>query len=136
MKEYEQDVVHLIPLESIHVLNPRVRNTKIFDGIVHNMTQVGIKRPITVTPRRGKQTDGKLYDLVCGQGRLEAFQACGQQMIPAMIINASEEQALIMSLVENVARRKHKPMELLQGVEILRQQGYDAKAIGEKIGHN
>jgi ParB family transcriptional regulator, chromosome partitioning protein len=73
MKEYEQDVVHLIPLESIHVLNPRVRNTKIFDGIVHNMTQVGIKRPITVTPRRGKQTDGKLYDLVCGQGRLEAF---------------------------------------------------------------
>lgn len=23
MKEYEQDVVHLIPLESIHVLNPR-----------------------------------------------------------------------------------------------------------------
>jgi ParB family transcriptional regulator, chromosome partitioning protein len=135
MKEYEQDVVHLIPLESIHVLNPRVRNTKIFDGIVHNMTQVGIKRPITVTPRRGKQTDGKLYDLVCGQGRLEAFQACGQQMIPAMIINASEEQALIMSLVENVARRKHKPMELLQGVEILRQQGYDAKAIGEKIGH-
>jgi ParB family chromosome partitioning protein len=135
MKEYEQDVVQLIPLESIHVLNPRVRNTKIFDGIVHNMTQVGIKRPITVTTRRGKQTDGKLYDLVCGQGRLEAFQACGQLMIPAMIINASEEQALIMSLVENVARRKHKPMELLQGVEILRQQGYDAKAIGEKIGH-
>lgn len=135
MKEHEHDVIQLIPVESIHVLNPRVRNTKIFDGIVHNMTQVGIKRPITVTPRRGKQTDGKLYDLVCGQGRLEAFQACGQQMIPAMIINATEEQALIMSLVENVARRKHKPMELLQGVEMLRQQGYDAKAIGQKIGH-
>jgi len=128
MKGHEDDSVQLIPVESIHVLNLCVRNTKIFDGIVHNMTQVGIKRPITITPRRGKQGDGKLYDLVCGQGRLEAFQAYNQKMIPAMIINASEEQALIMSLVENVARRKHKPMELLQGVEILRQQGYDAKA--------
>lgn len=135
MRAYDEDAVQLIPVESIHVLNPRVRNTKIFDGIVHNMTQVGIKRPITVTLRRGKQADGKLYDLVCGQGRLEAFQACGQKMIPAMVVNASEEQALVMSLVENVARRKHKPMELLQGVEILRRQGYDAKAIGEKIGH-
>lgn len=61
MKEHENDVVQLIPVESIHVLNPRVRNTKIFDGIVHNMTQVGIKRPITVTPRRGKQTDVVLF---------------------------------------------------------------------------
>lgn len=135
MRVSNEGAVQLIPVESIHVLNPRVRNSKIFDGIVHNMTQVGIKRPITVTPRRGKQADGKLYDLVCGQGRLEAFQACGQKMIPALVVNASEEQALVMSLVENVARRKHKPMELLQGVEILRRQGYDAKAIGTKIGH-
>ena len=72
-----QETVQLIPVESIHVLNPRVRNAKIFDGIVHNMTQVGIKRPITVTTRHGNQVDGKLYYLVCGQGRLEAFLACG-----------------------------------------------------------
>ena len=128
------DSVQMIPVDSIHILNPRVRNTKIFDGIVHNMTQVGIKRPITVMPRR-RSLEGKTFDLVCGQGRLEAFMACGQKMIPAIVIDASEEQALIMSLVENVARRKHKPMELLQGVEILRSQGYDAKAIGIKIGH-
>lgn len=128
------DTVQMISIDSIHILNPRVRNTAIFDGIVHNMTQVGIKRPITVMPRRTRG-DGKAYDLVCGQGRLEAFMACGQKMIPAMIIDANEEQALIMSLVENVARRKHKPMELLQGVEILRSQGYDAKEIAAKIGH-
>jgi ParB family chromosome partitioning protein len=61
--------------------------------------------------------------------------ACGQAMIPAIIIAASEEQALIMSLVENVARRKHRPIDLLQGVELLRGQGYDAKAIATKTGH-
>lgn len=128
------DSVQMIPVDSIHILNPRVRNPKIFDGIVHNMTQVGMKRPITVMPRRSN-AEGKSFDLVCGQGRLEAFLACGQKMIPAMVIDASEEQALIMSLVENVARRKHKPMELLQGVEILRSQGYESKDIASKIGH-
>lgn len=126
--------IKTIPVDSVNILNPRVRNAKVFDGIVHNITQVGLKRPITVTPCRSG-ADGKEYDLVCGQGRLEAFIACGQTMIPAMVIDASEEQALIMSLVENVARRKHKPMELLQGVEILRSQGYDAKEIARKIGH-
>lgn len=126
--------IKTIPVDSINILNPRVRNAKIFEGIVHNITQVGLKRPITVTPCRSG-VEGKKYDLVCGQGRLEAFIACGETMIPAMVIDASEEQALIMSLVENVARRKHKPMELLQGVEILRGQGYDPKEIAAKIGH-
>lgn len=126
--------IKTIPVNSVNILNPRVRNAKVFDGIVHNITQVGLKRPITVMPCRSG-AEGKEYDLVCGQGRLEAFIACGQTMIPAMVIDASEEQALIMSLVENVARRKHKPMELLQGVEILRSQGYDAKEIARKIGH-
>ena len=126
--------ITMIPVDHINVLNPRVRNAKLFEGIVQNIAKVGLKRPITVMPCRSK-TEGKEYDLVCGQGRLEAFVACGQKMIPAMVINASEEQALIMSLAENVARRRHKPMELMQGVEILRSQGYDAKTIGDKIGH-
>ncbi len=126
--------IQMIPINQIHILNPRVRNPKLFEGVVQNIAKVGLKRPITVT-RRKSETDGKSYDLVCGQGRLEAFMACGQSTIPAIVIAANEEQALIMSLVENVARRKHKPMDLLQGVELLRAQGYDTKAIAAKTGH-
>jgi len=134
MSKHNSTSIKMIPVNRINILNPRVRNAKLFEGIVQNIARVGLKRPITVMPTRSK-AEGKDYDLVCGQGRLEAFIACGQKMIPAIVINATEEQALIMSLVENVARRKHKPMELMQGVEILRTQGYDAKAIGDKIGH-
>jgi ParB family chromosome partitioning protein len=126
--------IQMIPIEQIHVMNPRVRNPKLFEAVVQNIAKVGLKRPITVTHRKSK-ADGKLYDLVCGQGRLEAFMACGQHTIPAMVIDTSEEQALIMSLVENVARRKHRPIDLLQGVELLRSQGYDAQTIATKIGH-
>ena len=127
----KQPAVQMIPIDRIHILNPRVRNKKIFESITDNIAQVGLKRPITVTPSGNKSNR---YDLVCGQGRLEAFIACGQKEIPAIVINASQEQALIMSLVENVARRQYRTLDLLQGVEILRKQGYETKAIAAKVG--
>lgn len=123
----------MIPIEKINILNPRARNQKVFLEIANNMTQVGMKRPITVTPSRAK-IDGKDYDLICGQGRIEAFIACGQMEIPAIVIDASEEQALIMSLVENLARRQHRANDLLQGIEILQKQGYDPQQISDKTG--
>lgn len=39
-----------------------------------------------------------------------------------------------MSLVENLARRQHRSLELLHGIEVLRRQGYDAKTIAQKTG--
>lgn len=123
--------IKMIPIDRIHILNPRVRSKKIFLDIAENITKVGLKRPITVTVSKSA---GKDYDLVCGQGRIEAFQACGQTHIPAIIINATEEEALIMSLVENLARRQHRSLDLLHGIEVLQQKGYDAKTIAKKTG--
>lgn len=125
--------IKTILIAQINVLNPRIRNQKVFHDIAKNITKVGLKRPITVTPCKSG-VEGKTYDLVCGQGRLEAFIACGQKEIPAIIIDASEEQALIMSLVENLARRQHRALDLLRGIEILQKQGYDAPAIAKKTG--
>ena len=54
---------------------------------------------------RERNADGTQYDLVCGQGRLEAFLALGQTTIPAIVINASREDQYLMSLIENIARK-------------------------------
>ncbi|GJL85312.1 MAG: chromosome partitioning protein ParB [Micavibrio sp.] len=131
-KEKGQSKIEMIAVDDIFVMNPRIRNKKVFDGIIDNIAKVGLKRPITVILSQSNK--GKTYDLVCGQGRLEAFVACEQSHIPAIIIDATEEQALIMSLVENLARRQHHTLDLLQGVEILKKQGYDAKEIAAKTG--
>ena len=128
----EQPKIEMIALEDIYVLNPRIRNRKVFSGIIDNIVKVGLKRPITIT--LSQSNSSKKYDLVCGQGRMEAFKACGQTHIPAIIIEATEEEALIMSLVENLARRQHHSLDLLQGIEILKKQGYDGKEIAEKTG--
>jgi ParB family chromosome partitioning protein len=122
--------VELIPVDHISVVNPRVRNRKVFDAIVENIAELGLKRPITVARR--DQTDGPHYELVCGQGRLEAYRALGQEKIPALVIDASSEDCLVMSLVENLARRQHRAIDLLRDIEGLKRRGYRETEIARK----
>ena len=119
-----------IAIASIEVLNPRTRNKRMFEEIVESIRLVGLKRPITV--RRAPDGDG--YELVCGQGRMEAFLRLGETHIPAMVIDASRDECFVMSLVENMARRNQTPLELIQEVGALRQRGYTHTEIAEKIG--
>jgi ParB family chromosome partitioning protein len=121
--------ITMIPIGSIKIPNPRDRNKKKFREIVTNIGEVGLKKPITVRPR----PDGK-YDLVCGQGRLEAFTLLGQTTVPAIIRNVSEEEAMVMSLVENIARRRPTTMETIRGLVELRERGYSQNEIGAKTG--
>src|SRR5215470_14780466 len=101
-------IVKMIPVDQINILNPRSRNQGTFNSIVSNISNIGLKRPITVA-YCPEPSGGKRYDLVCGQGRLEAFIALGQTEIPAIVREASKEDCFLMSLVENVARRQIQP---------------------------
>jgi ParB family chromosome partitioning protein len=124
-----QDDIAMIPVDAIEVLNPRKRNKRIFDELVDSISKVGLKKPITVTAASG----GK-FSLVCGQGRLEAFIALKQRCIPAIVIEASEEDSYVLSLVENMARRNHSPLELVREVGALRDRGYNIQLVAQKIG--
>jgi ParB family transcriptional regulator, chromosome partitioning protein len=109
-QDIAQKQITLIPTDRVRILNPRVRNRRTFEEMVENIAKIGLKRPITVAQRA--RTDPAEYDLVCGQGRLEAFMELQQDRIPAIIIDADESDCLVMSLVENCARRQHNPIDL------------------------
>lgn len=125
--------LRMIPIAQIEVLNPRERNKQVFEQIVDNIKSVGLKKPITVTARPGDDGAEK-YLLVCGEGRLKAFMALGETTIAAMVIDVSDEDAFIMSMVENIARRKSSPLELLSGIQRLVAKGYDKHIIAKKTG--
>ncbi|MAU46686.1 MAG: chromosome partitioning protein ParB [Yangia sp.] len=131
-EEHHPTEVSLVPTDRIRVLNPRVRNPRTFADMVENIAKIGLKRPITVTRRT--DTDPQEYDLVCGQGRLEAFIQLKQKAIPAIVIDADESDCLVMSLVENCARRQHRPIDLMREIGTLRERGYSERQIGDKIG--
>ena len=125
--------LRMIETVLVDVLNPRERNDKVFDDIVVNIKRVGLKKPITVTPRLADDGSQRFL-LVCGEGRLKAFKTLGEPLIPALVVDVNDEDAFIMSLAENIARRQCRPLELLAGIEQLREKGYSAKAIASKTG--
>jgi ParB family chromosome partitioning protein len=129
----EPQRIESIPINEIRVVNPRSRSRKTFQNIVANIGMVGLKTPITVS-RRMEDADGTKYDLVCGQGRLEALVALGETTIPAIVIEAPAEQRYLMSLVENIARRRPSNTELIREVRSLLERGYNSPAIAAKIG--
>jgi ParB family chromosome partitioning protein len=126
--------VERIPIDQIHIANPRSRSQGKWQVIVANVREVGLKKPITVVRRKELSEDGKLFDLVCGQGRIEAFVALGETTIPAIITEASREDQFLMSLVENIARRPTSNREIIREVRALRERGYRC-GYRKKVGH-
>ncbi len=125
--------VTLVPIARIEVLNSRDRNMKVFEEIVESIQLIGLKKPITVAERPGEDGQPK-YVLVCGEGRMNAFRILGETHIPALVVDVSDEDAFIMSLAENIARRGYRPLEILADIELLRNRGYSADVIIQKTG--
>jgi ParB family transcriptional regulator, chromosome partitioning protein len=124
--------IRMIAVNSINVLNPRERGKKKFAQIVVNIGNLGLKKPITVAYSGGSNDDTR-YDLVCGQGRLEAYIELGEEFIPALIVEGSKEDLLLMSLAENLARRSHSTVELVREISALKERGYSQSEIAKKI---
>jgi ParB family transcriptional regulator, chromosome partitioning protein len=130
-----QQLQHIewIPISEIRIANPRARNKITFQNIVVNIGNVGLKKPITVC-RREPAADGTAYDLACGQGRIEALVALGESKVPAIVIEANKEQRHLISLVENIARRRPSNTELVREVRNLTDRGYSPSSIADKLG--
>jgi ParB family chromosome partitioning protein len=127
------ETAQLIEIAQIRIANPRPRNPVKFQEIVTSIDAVGLKRPILINNQ--PSPDGNcLYELVCGQGRLEACLVLGRTFIPAIITDVTREQLYLMSLVENVARRPPSHRALLLEFRTLAERGYNAEQIAKKLG--
>ena len=126
--------VELIPIAKIHIANPRPRNRNRWQMMVANIREVGLKKPITVTRREHEDDEGRTFDLVCGQGRIEAFIALEESQIPAVVVEASREEQFLMSLVENIARRSTSNRDILREIKRLRAMGYSVAEMARKLG--
>lgn len=124
--------VEMIPVDRVTVVNPRSRNMRNFKEIIDNIARVGLKKPITVSRR--VEAGGPFYDLVCGQGRLEAYIALGETEVPALVVTADLEDCLVASLVENCARRQHSTIDLLQDIRGMGERGASMAEIARLTG--
>ncbi len=123
----------LVPLSQIRVINPRYRDKKKFEVVIRSIKSIGLKKPIQISKRSASESAEPGYDLVCGQGRMEAFATLGYEEIPAIIVNVCKEDRLLRSLIENMARRHPSPLAMIHEIERLKKAGYSNVAISKKL---
>lgn len=124
----------MIPLDRIKVLNSRKRGKAHFKEIVRSIDEVGLLVPIVVNERYLEKKG--YYDLICGEGRLLAFKQQGRTHIRAQVRNCTKKEALILSLVENIARVPPGTMWFAHEVKRMHDAGWNYEQIGRIVGRS
>lgn len=78
-----------------------------------SIREQGILQPILVRPI----ADG--FEVVAGERRLRAARDIGMEEVPAVIRNVTNEEALVLALIENVQREDLNPIEEAQAFKRL-----------------
>jgi len=92
----------------------------------------GVLQPIMVR-RKG---DG-IYELIAGERRWRASKEAGLDTIPVVIRNCSDQEALLLALVENLQREDLNPMEIARAYSrMMNEFGLTQEAIAVKVGRD
>src|ERR1035437_9669166 len=85
--------------------------------LAQSITATGVVQPIVV-----REIGGGRYQLIMGERRWRASQIAGKATIPAIVRQVSDEQALEMTIVENLQREDLNPMEQARAYERLSRE--------------
>jgi ParB family transcriptional regulator, chromosome partitioning protein len=118
-----------VPIDQVKVINSRNRDSEQFDMNVESIDSVGLMKPIRVNDRYLETTG--VYELICGEGRLLAHQRLGKKLIMAEVVSCTRKEALLQSLIENIARTKPGSMDFARELKRLHDEGWDYKQIAK-----
>ena len=88
-------------------------NPAALEELVQSVRSGGVVQPIVVRPVVGR------YQVVAGERRLRAVRLAGLDRIPAVVRTISDEQALELSLIENLQREDLNVVEQARAFERL-----------------
>jgi ParB family chromosome partitioning protein len=104
----QPELIHL-PVEAVHP-NPRQPRRRFEPeaaaGLASSISLQGVLQPIVVRRR----AEGG-FELIAGERRWRAARAAGIATLPAVVRDVEDRDALLLGLVENVARENLSPVE-------------------------
>lgn len=114
--KYEKLTVESIEIDKVrpNPYQPRVTfDTLALKELSASIAEHGVLQPITVRRLAGG------YELIAGERRLRASQQAGFTMIPAIIVDVSDEKSSVLALIENIQRQNLNYFEEAQGYQNL-----------------
>lgn len=102
-----------------------------FSELVCSVKEHGLVQPVVV-----RQT-GSLFELIAGERRWRAAKEAGLDVVPAIIKNTSDREALEIALIENIQRENLNALEeaaayyhLIEDFDLSQEQ------VAQKVGKN
>lgn len=116
-----------LPMESLEP-NPfqprRDYKDEALQALADSIAEHGVLQPILVRPA------GQAYQLIAGERRFRAAQMAGLQRVPVVVREASDDQALLLALLENLQR---EDLNVLEEAQAYRQLADDFQLSQEQI---
>lgn len=100
--------------------------------LANSIRSAGLLQPVVVRPVMGEKSS---YELIAGERRLRACKQLGWSEIPAIVMNATDQNAGVWALIENVHRADLNPMDrALSLKELASEFKLTHEALAEQVG--
>lgn len=125
-----------VQLKIGEIIPGRFQPREVFDPdklkeLVLSIKEKGVIQPVIVRPK------GDGYELIAGERRLRAAKESGMELIPAIIKDVKDDEALEIALIENIQRDNLNPIEEAKAYQRLSEEfSFTQEQISEKVGRN
>lgn len=132
-KNKEINKVVLIPISQIKKspAQPRVHfDTEALGELAQSIAANGLLQPVTV-----RKIGPESYELIAGERRTMAYRSLGYEAVPAIVEEYSDEQSIVLTLIENLQRKDLNYFEEANGIARLMQELHlNQQQISQKLG--
>ncbi len=101
------------------------------EGLAGSIRENGLLQPIVVRPV------GETFQIVAGERRFRAVQRLGWESVPVIMRGLTDEQMLVVALVENLQREDLSPLEEAHGYrQLIDRFGLTQEDVGRHVGRD
>ncbi len=124
-----------LPIERVEVCSTQPRKNfdeEALETLADSIRRYGILQPLTV-----RAIESGYYQIIAGERRWRAARLAGLREVPVHIIEADDQKAAELMLVENLQREDLDPIEEATGFQTLIEQfGLTQEEASERVGRS
>jgi len=126
------EVVSFLKILSIqnNSLQPRTNyDDDRLEELKDSISEKGVLQPILVREKNGQ------YEVVAGERRLRAARSLGLEEIPVIVKVLTDQEALVIALVENIQREELNPVEEAEAFKrLIEEFDYTQEKVAQSVG--
>jgi len=121
-----------IPIEKLKISKYNIRSVETdLSELIVSVKNDGVLQPLIV-----RKTEDGTYEVIAGGRRLQAAKEAGLKEVPCRVVDVTDEEAILISLIENIQRNNLCDEEIAQAYYKLKEIApkWTVKKFAERIG--